>query len=233
MAIEPIVWMLLSELKPARLLCLGYPDLLLSFGAEKGVDAPIAADAAAVAQWHGWGGAVYDTTAALKTLGCTPTYIDIHASRNCERIVDLNRPLPHDLIGQFDAVLDPGTCEHCFNIGQAFMNCLAALKPTGTVIHTNPLQQINHGFWNISPTAYADFYGHHGFEVELSILAGPLANREIIQGRPHKRFGIHGEAVNLCVAKRSLSEDAIPLAVGWPTQFKYRQNPDLKAANGH
>lgn len=229
MAIEPVVWKLLSELRPARLLCLGYPDLLLPHGEPF----PAANDAAAIAKWHCWDGMVYDTTSALAIMKCEPTYVDIHASRNCERIVDLNRPLPHDLIGAFDAVLDPGTVEHCFNIGQAFMNCIAALKPTGAVIHTNPLQQINHGFWNISPTTYADFYEHHGFTVELSVLIGPLADRQVLPSKPHGRFGVHGEAVNLCLAKRSLHPDAIPLAIGWPVQHKYRVNPDLKAASVH
>ncbi len=223
MAIEPVVWKLLSELRPPQLLCLGYPDLLLPHGEPY----PIAQDAAAIAGWHGWNGMVYETTAALATIGCEPAFIDIHPSRGVERVVDLNQPLPGDLAGRFDAVLDPGTLEHCFNIGQAFRTCIAALKETGTVIHTNPLQQLNHGFWNISPTAYADLYEHCGFTIELSILAGPLADRQISPSKPHARFGVHGEAVNLCVAKRA--KDHGP--VGWPTQHKYRANPNLRAAN--
>ena len=229
MAVEPIVWKLLSELKPKRLLSLGYPDLLLPHGESL----PIANDAATIGEWHGWDGQVYDTTAALQTLDCEPAYIDIHASRGIERIVDLNRSLPIDLVGQFDCVLDPGTLEHCFNIGQAFMNCIAALKPTGSIVHTNPLQQINHGFWNISPTAYADWYEFHGFTVELSILIGALGDRLVLPSKSQNRFGVVGEAVNLCVAKRALPADAIPLVVGWPMQRKYRVNPDLKAASVH
>src|SRR5574341_1819501 len=176
MAIEPAIWRLLSELKPAKLLMLGYGDLLLSHGEPF----PIANDAAAVAQWHGWDGMVYDTTAALKTLGCEPVYVDIRASRNAERIVDLNRPLPHDLIGGFDAVLDPGTLEHVANIYQGFVNCIAALKNTGVIVHTNPLSQVNHGFYCICPTMYADFYEHHGFSVELKVLNGPLSKRAVV-----------------------------------------------------
>ncbi len=45
--------------------------------------------------------------------------VDLVASRGGERILDLNGPLEADLVGGFDVVLDAGTMEHCFNVGQA------------------------------------------------------------------------------------------------------------------
>jgi hypothetical protein len=71
--------------------------------------------------------------------------------------VDLN--YPEDWPEKYDVVIDGGTAEHCFNVGQVFANILSAVRPDGgIVVHVNPLNMMNHGFWNISPTAYADFY---------------------------------------------------------------------------
>lgn len=221
MALEQAVWEVLKARRPERLLCLGYPDLLIT----DSLDVPLAEGADRIAAWHGWKGPIHDTTAALGGLGISPAYIDISPSRNAEMVVDLNYPLPAGLCAGFDAVLDAGTLEHCFNIGQAFRNIVYALKPGGFAVHTNPLSQANHGFWNLNPTAYHDFYGELGFEVETVILGGPVANRERFAGVTTGRFHAGPELVNLCIAT-SPGEVSVK---GWPTQTKYRKNPDLKA----
>lgn len=220
MALEQAVWEVLKDRRPATLLCLGYPDLLIT----DRLDCPVVEDRG-IAAWHHWDGPIYETTAALERLGISPVYIDVHPSRGAERVVDLNYPLPADLCGAFDAVLDPGTLEHCFNIGQAFRNVVQALKPGGFAVHTNPLSQANHGFWSINPTAYHDFYGALGFRVETVILGGPVARRERFSGVTTERFHAGPELVNLCVAT---APGEVTVA-GWPTQTKYRNNPDLKA----
>jgi hypothetical protein len=55
-------------------------------------------------------------------------------------------------------VLDCGTTEHCFNVGQAIINAAHAVKPGGAIFHCFPMCVMNHGFWNASPTAFKDFY---------------------------------------------------------------------------
>lgn len=220
MAVEQHVFKQLLKFAPGKILCLGYPDLLLNGDWEQAVDAE------QIAAWHGWKGKLADTATTFATIGFEPTYIDIHASRGVERVVDLNEMLPVDLLGQFKIVLDPGTIEHCFNIGQAFRNLMDACEVGGYVIHTNPVNMINHGFWNISPTAYADLYDANGFEcVEFSLVLGSVNKREIVPLLPHNRIVLPCEASSFIIYRK---KQQLPFV--FPMQWKYRQNPELKAS---
>lgn len=207
-----------KEGEKVKVLCLGYPDLVVHENA-LGVDTkdlPKAADE--VGAWHGWKGPVYDTKAVFDKLGVEPTFIDIKEIRGGERVADLNEPLPEDLTGIFDIVLDAGTLEHCFNIGQGFKNVVAACSPSALIIHVNPISQINHGFWNISPTAYRDFYSANGFGLLAPmILFGPLDNRRAQGVHFTNRIQVPPEATNVIVAKR-----VAQVEFKWPTQFKYQ-----------
>ncbi|HVO04057.1 MAG TPA: hypothetical protein VMT54_17800 [Candidatus Cybelea sp.] len=227
MAVEQIVFDELKRFAPAKILCLGYPDLLLT----ETVTPAAGDDAARIASYHGWKGPIAETTATFAAIGLDPVYIDVHASRHVERIVDLNRPVPEDLHGAFDLVLDPGTLEHCFNIGQAFENIVTCLKPKGTVIHANPVTMTNHGFWNISPTAYHDWYQSRGFDrVEVRVYWGPTNQRNVVAVDPVKRYKLPPEAICFVTASRSHAPAAVEEQ--WPTQTKYKRNPSLMAAAG-
>lgn len=219
MGLEQRVFDALKALAPCRLLSLGYPDLLLT---EK-LDVPEVADAKQIAAWHLWDGPVYETDAALKLFGIDATYIDIRASRGCERILDMNIDIDWTE-PKFDVVLDPGTLEHCFNVAQAFWNVRKLCNPGGHIIHSNPVNMVNHGFWNFSPTAYLDFYSHHGDKViKAEMLSGPLNAREVYELPPIVRFTPPANATALVVAKRG-----VKWGPGWPLQTKYRIYPDLK-----
>jgi hypothetical protein len=213
MAIEQHTFDALKTLAPCRLLSLGYPDLLLT--EERA--SPIAADAQRVARLHNWGGAIYDTDAVFAELGIKAVYMDIRARTGKEEVGDLNESempwLPGG--GGFDVILDPGTLEHCFNIGQAFINVRNLVRPGGAIIHTNPLTMLNHGFFNINPTAYYDWYRHHGDEIVMGkVTKAGMA----IDTVPHDRFGVEEGCSNLIVVRRS---DTVTLAGGWPVQWKY------------
>lgn len=236
MAIEKAAFSILVSLQleltpPVRLLCLGYPDLLVQetelaqAGACGPNDAPpLARESDAVARWHGWKAPVFETEAVLNRLGFTPTFIDIHPSRGVERIVDLNLPLPTELHEAFDIVLDGGTVEHCFNIGQAFMNVAQAVRVGGYIVHTNPVSCFNHGFWNLSATAYHDFYIQNGFEVlELLGMLGEVGQRQIAPLSPADRIQIPAEVSSLVVVKKARTQ-----RLQWPTQGKYMKNRELK-----
>lgn len=213
MALEQHTLDRLLKLRPSRLLCLGYPDLLITDGPK------IEADD--VAKWHGWTAGVGDTDKVLRDAGINPVYIDVQALRGRERVVDLNDPLPIDMIGQFDCVLDPGTIEHCFNIGQAFQNVLSALRLGGYAIHTNPMTMVNHGFWNLSPTAYVDWYEANGGEIrEIAVVSGNLGQRVVTDIGVHalNRVQLPPECSSLVIAQRVKGVKA-----DWPIQTKYRR----------
>lgn len=227
MALEPIALKaLLMEVAsghPLKLLSLGYPDILYDGTGFK--DIPERKDAAEIRAWHNWPGRVLDTDALFDALDIEPLYLDIEAARGPECIIDLNRP--NDFYpDRYDIILDPGTAEHIFHIGNVFAFISNACKLGGVIIHTNPLNMGNHGFWNICPTAFEDFYLANGFVIEgMAELSGPVSKRNMRVISHTARFEASPNSTLYCVARKV---ESVPLT--WPKQTKYRLNPNLKGA---
>jgi SAM-dependent methyltransferase len=213
-----------------RGLFLAYPDLLVPRAALVQIlgEAAIAgvgqrSDAASIWTYHGLADVadpMYDSLAILDRLGVDATVIDAAKLRGMERIVDLNFPLPGDLARSFDLVVDTGTCEHCFNVAQAFVNACEALAAGGMLVHAAPLTRINHGFWSFNPTIYPDFFEDNGFDLHL--LTGVTGT--IVQGlrpfavEPFGRFEApNGAGLYVVAERREVME------LRWPVQRKYRQ----------
>lgn len=79
-------------------------------------------------------------------------------------IHDLNQPVPADLHGRFPFILDGGTLEHVFDVRQALTNISNLLAVGGRVLHISPTNNyVNHGFYQLSPTLYYDYYGVNKF----------------------------------------------------------------------
>lgn len=204
------------------ILCLGYPDLLVDPAefSRSYVERP---DADKIRSWHNWSGPVYDTTEVLQNeLGIKEVvYADIVSHRGEERIIDLNTRIEWGRT--YDVVLDGGTSEHCFNIGQVFDNIHRAVGRF--VIHVNPLNMVNHGFWNISPTAYHDFYGQNGYTmVSGSVMHGHPDRRwhtELEEASMTGRFKLRNaaEMTNLFVAEKAVGGSGQTI---WPVQHKYK-----------
>lgn len=241
MAINALVLSVLQQVRPhlppePTVCCLGYPDVLVSTGqAEQYLGAEAAArldyrpDSAEIIAWHALDAhldRVIDAQSLFEVMGMRMTVVDLVASRGGERIVDLNQPLPADLADAFDVVLDAGTMEHCFNVGQAVCNILAMAKVGGFVIHMNPMTMINHGFFNFSPTFYHDFYGQNGHQL-IAPICGVSANgiKVNYQKIDHTRRQRVPETTTmvLSVARKQNADGPI-----WPMQSKYLQNPTLK-----
>jgi len=80
--------------------------------------------------------------------------------------LDLQKPLPSDLVAQFDIVIDAGTLFWCFDIAAVLQNCLSMLKDRGTMMHVCALTgHFGRGYYNIHPKMFRDFYRQNGFEV--------------------------------------------------------------------
>jgi hypothetical protein len=212
-----------------RGLLLAYPDILVPrvalgriLGEEALAGVAERADAASIWSYHGLGGVpdpMYDSVGLLSRMGVEATVIDVAKLRGMERIVDLNAPLPEDLRAAFDLVVDTGTCEHCFNVAQAFVNSCEALAVGGILVHAAPLTRVNHGFWSFNPTIYPDFFEDNGFELQL--LTGVTGTLK--EGfRPFavesfQRFQAPPEAALYVLARRN---EVRPIR--WPVQRKYR-----------
>lgn len=193
-------------LRDARVLSLGYPDLALPAEELESVLGVRVRELHPVTHWP-------ETVHVFEQLGCSLDTVDLAALRGPERIVDLNLPAE---LGQYDLVLDAGTLEHCFNIGQAFANALAAVRPGGRIFHTPPLSMVNHGFFNLCPTLFFDLYTQNGWEIEHLQALRDLGRGEPLPVEHVKRCKAPPEAVLHVLARRT--SDA-PLT--FPRQSKY------------
>ncbi len=223
---------------PRRLLALGYPDALVApesyervLGPEKFAKLKWREDSDSVLRWHGLQGKLsrlVDSKSLFAVCGYELECIDISAARGDEIIADMNQALPAELEGQFDVVYDGGTLEHCFNIAQAIKNMALACKVGGFCVNINPLNVYNHGFYNFSPTFYADFYGCNGFQlmdlVGLSGNYGTLGSPQSMRLPPMKRFDQAPERSVIMAVAQKVEEAPII----WPIQAKYRLNPNLR-----
>jgi hypothetical protein len=144
------------------------------------------------------------------------TCVDAIAHDGREVVADLNHP--HDF-GEFDLVIDAGTTEHCFNVGQAIVNAANAVKVGGYILHTNPVSMGNHAFYNFCPTLMWDFYKANGFTIERLELRDRMGEGQNVPFHPAGRFPLGNNWAMYCLAKR---QERKPLS--YPIQGKYRAN---------
>jgi hypothetical protein len=241
MALNAFYLQLLSKVaakleRPCRLVSLGYPDMLLTeaqlaalVGEENVQHLRFRDDAAGILRWHGLQDDIQrvpETRSVLAMLGIHCEFVDIAASRGDERIVDLNHPVPPELLGRYDIVFDGGTLEHCFNVGQVMRNILGFCKVGGFIMHVNPLNMYNHGFFSFSPTFYFDWYVRSGNQIVTPFfgVSGKLLEQRVVQLEPLAGFKDMPERSGIVVVARKVQAGE----PAWPTQSKYLDNPALR-----
>jgi hypothetical protein len=242
MAINSLVLDMLARVArglPAgkRMLCLGYPDMLVTEEQIAGICGPEVAarvefrgDSETILRWHRLDGRmsrVAESRSLFTALGIETDFVDIVASRGFEIVVDLNHPAPAELAGRYDIVYDGGTMEHCFNVGQVMLNIASFAKVGGFIIHVNPLNYYNHGFFNFNPTFYHDWYSQSGNAVVSPFYAmyGDVLQSQLVALDPTKTFFSAPDRTVLLVT--AMKRSAAPPA--WPMQDKYLHNPELKS----
>ena len=220
---------------PKRMLCLGYPDMLVTPAQiEKTCGADVLAatqwrdDSDSILRWHNLRGAmdrVAESRSLFAAMGIETDFVDIVASRGFEIVLDLNEPATPELADKYDIVYDGGTMEHCFNVAQVMMNILDFAKVGGFIIHVNPINYYNHGFFNFNPTFYHDWYGQAGNQVVSPFYAmhGPVLPSRLAVLDAVKSFAAPERSV-MMVAARKVS----PARPKWPTQAKYLRNSELR-----
>jgi hypothetical protein len=132
-----------------------------------------------------------------------------------EAVADLN--YANAIRDEYDLVIDAGTTEHCFNVGQAIVNASGAVKIGGRILHTNPVSMGNHAFYNFCPTLMVDFYQANGFKVEGLELRDDMGEGRLVDFKPQERFNLGNNWAMYCLAKR---EERKPLK--YPIQGKYQ-----------
>ena len=207
---------LLMMMKPGmRVASMGYPDIIADVGDIPGLT--YRADSAEICKRHGLSPRqIPDAEAYFALQGCKLTVYDIVRERGTEILCDLNHRLDPILKAfNYDIVLDVGTLEHCFQIGQALINMAGMVKMGGYIIHENPFNWGNHGFYNLNPTLFADFYAVNGFELLECRLVDRAGNS---CDAPHtQRFVFMEKEVNVfALAQRKEVKSFV-----FPAQSKY------------
>ena len=223
-----------------KILSLGYPDILASpeqvksiFGGEVFSHLAFRADSANIVGYHGAQSItdrVVDADSLFTALGYPLDVIDIVAARGGEIVHDLNLPVGPELHERYAVVLDAGTIEHCFNIAQAIANTASMVAKGGVIMHGNPINMYNHGFYNLNPNLYHDFYETNGFTVEyLRLVLDVLAPSPKLYNLPaFERFGgVPDNGTMLAVVRRHTIQP-----IRWPVQRKFRENPTLRGSSG-
>lgn len=219
-----------------RMLCLGYPDMLVTehqlvalLGAEATARLTYREDSESIIRWHKLEGQISriaESRSVFAELGITSDFVDITASRGFEIVLDLNQPAPAELIDRYDLVYDGGTLEHCFNVGQVMRNICNFVRMGGFIIHVNPMNYFNHGFFNFNPTFYHDWYTQSGNTIASSFYAifGSVLAPQYTMLDPVEPFRIpERSALMVAATKTSAAEPH------WPMQSKYNNNPMLRA----
>jgi hypothetical protein len=103
--------------------------------------------------------------------------LDVSAYEGAEIIADLNLPVPLELTSRFGLIVDGGTMEHVFDIRQGMKNTADMLLPGGRAVHISPMNNyVNHGFVQLSPSLYQDYYAANGFDdLRGIVIAQPRA----------------------------------------------------------
>jgi hypothetical protein len=104
--------------------------------------------------------------------------LDVSDYEGAEIVADLNLPVPPELKGRFGWIIDGGTMEHVFDVRQGMRNTADMLRPGGRAIHISPANNyVNHGFTQLSPAFYHEYYVANGFDdVRGILILQPRAN---------------------------------------------------------
>jgi SAM-dependent methyltransferase len=98
--------------------------------------------------------------------------VDASPYQGASVLHDMNLPIPDDLKGRFDVVLEGGTLEHIFNFPVAMRNCMEMLAPGGFYLGISPANNFcGHGFYQFSPDLFFRIFSQeNGFRIERVIL---------------------------------------------------------------
>lgn len=210
-----------ARLKPGmRVASIGYPDIvaphrdLAAYLGERMERLVYRADSEAIQKRHGAIERIPDAASFFGLLECELDVYDVVEDRGGEIIADFNYQFE---TRKYDAVLDVGSAEHCFNIGVAMANMAGMVRQGGHIFHENPFNWGNHGFWNLNPTAYADFYEHNGFTLRECWLC-PRGGEPIKNVERLRRFNFTGVEANLI----AVAERVDVRSISWPVQGKYK-----------
>lgn len=140
-----------------RLLSLGHPDMLFAGSSRLGV-----VQETEVRQRHGYRDhpelGLVNPRIMFQDMGTELTVLDRDARADIRLNLNDQYEYARHRYSAFSAVLDNGTTEHVFNIGEAWQTMYQACNWNGYLIHINPFDKPNHGYWCPQPRVYTELY---------------------------------------------------------------------------
>jgi hypothetical protein len=208
-------------LKPGKLASMGYPDIIAPENELESLLGPkihsvkFRDDSEEICKRHAIKDRrIVDSRSFFACLGVELTVFDVVKERGEEIICDLNYPFT--MVTDYDFVIDIGTLEHCFNVSQALMNMAGMVKVGGYILHENPFNWGNHGFYGLNPTLFSDFYQHNGFRIAECYMVGRGGQCE--PAELSKRFVLTGGEANILTVAQRLDTQSF----SYPVQTKYK-----------
>lgn len=221
------------EITTVKVISMGNPDILRSvedFPQEIKEKLEVHPEAHRISGYHGRQLNLPTSESFFRALNCELVCVDVKKWRGDELLLDLNTPLSEpSLVNSFDILLDMGTTEHCFNIGVVMQNYLKFVKLGGFIIHWNPLWMPNHGFYNLNPTFYHDWYMANGGGIELISsweYQGPTEPERMSYVPYTERFNYRAENLSNLVIVKKIEEVR---EYTWPIQTKYAKMDKMGA----
>ncbi len=144
----------------------------------------------------GYKNQVYCEDVLIEYFGATKVEsIDNSDFEQATHVHNMNEPLPENLRGKYDTVVDGGCLEHIFNAPQALKNCSLLCKPGGQIIHILPANNFcGHGFWQFSPELFFSLYstknGYKETEVFLADLRDTTKWYQVKEPQNGKRVNV-------------------------------------------
>jgi SAM-dependent methyltransferase len=158
------------------------------------------------------------------------TAIDFHGTPEALKI-NLNDPV--ELGEQFDLVLNAGTAEHVFDIGQFFRTVHALTRPGGLMIHAMPFRGwLEHGFYSFNSTFYWDLAAANDYSLLIHAYSELTPPRLVeLDGRDRIiELGAAGQlaknAILYAVMKKADTESRFRA----PLQHVYAQGSEAKGS---
>lgn len=130
----------------------------------------------AAAKWAGTSRGTYAEPMLRQKFGAsTVDSIDNSSYEGATIVADFNQPVPDDLAGRYDTVLDFGCTEHVFDVAQSLRNIARLCKSGSRILHAVPSNGFcGHGFYQFSPELFFSWYSaDNGFKDTEVFLAEP------------------------------------------------------------
>jgi hypothetical protein len=156
--------------------------------------------------------------------------LDISDYQGASHVHDLNKPVPPEWAGQYDAVMTGGTLEHVYDIATALETMAALARPEGGLLHFDcPCNNWpDHGFYQVSPSLLWNFFADNGFDLETSNALVLIANHRVLlpiyPGAGQQLSNYRGRASLQITVRKAMtsSTDRPPVHQFYGDQRRYR-----------